>query len=119
MADEFLNGYDMTGRTHLTYQQAFHRETSLTRWGGGLENYGASFSYFEYLWEQGRGQRFGEPSLRAAGASARLPDGTRAGDMHGSSSDLRGAGRTAWPVSQTADRSPYNTQTGPRGRDDL
>src|SRR4029453_6504038 len=38
----FLNGYDMTG-SHLTYQQVFHRETSLTRWGGGLENYGASF----------------------------------------------------------------------------
>ena len=33
----------------------FHRETSLTRWGGGLENYGASFSYFLYLWEQAGG----------------------------------------------------------------
>ena len=41
----------MTG-SHLTYQQVFHRETSLTRWGGGLENYGASFGYFLYLWEQ-------------------------------------------------------------------
>ncbi len=50
----FLNGYDMTG-SHLTYQQVFHRETSLTRWGGGLENYGASFSYFLYLWEQAGG----------------------------------------------------------------
>jgi hypothetical protein len=50
----FLNGYDMTG-SHLTYQQVFHRETSLTRWGGGLENYGASFSYFAYLWEQAGG----------------------------------------------------------------
>ena len=50
----FLNGYDMTG-SHLMYQQAFHRETSLTRWGGGLENYGASFSYFAYLWEQAGG----------------------------------------------------------------
>jgi hypothetical protein len=50
----FLNGYDMTG-SHLTYQQVFHRETSLTRWAGGLENYGASFSYFAYLWEQAGG----------------------------------------------------------------
>ncbi|WP_344691260.1 hypothetical protein [Blastococcus jejuensis] len=50
----FLGGYDMTG-SHLTYQQVFHRETSLTRWGGGLENYGASFSYFAYLWEQAGG----------------------------------------------------------------
>lgn len=50
----FLNGFDMTG-SHLTYQQVFHRETSLTRWGGGLENYGASFSYFLYLWEQAGG----------------------------------------------------------------
>ncbi|TFV89606.1 hypothetical protein [Blastococcus sp. CT_GayMR16] len=50
----FLNGYDMTG-SHLTYQQVFHRETSLTRWGGGLENYGASFSFFAYLWEQAGG----------------------------------------------------------------
>jgi hypothetical protein len=44
----------MTG-SHLTYQQVFHRETSLTRWGGGLENYGASFSFFAYLWEQAGG----------------------------------------------------------------
>jgi hypothetical protein len=50
----FLNDFDMTG-SHLTYQQVFHRETSLTRWGGGLENYGASFSYFLYLWEQAGG----------------------------------------------------------------
>ncbi|WP_454777628.1 hypothetical protein [Georgenia muralis] len=60
----FLNGYDMTG-SHLTYQQVFHRETSLTRWGGGLENYGASFSYFLYLWEQAGGNGDGslEPDL--------------------------------------------------------
>lgn len=55
----FLNGYDMTG-SHLTYQQVFHRETSLTRWGGGLENYGASFSYFAYLWEQAGGNGDGD-----------------------------------------------------------
>jgi hypothetical protein len=60
----FLNGYDMTG-SHLTYQQVFHRETSLTRWAGGLENYGASFSYFAYLWEQAGGSGGGdlEPDL--------------------------------------------------------
>ncbi|MFH5821232.1 hypothetical protein [Georgenia sp. AZ-5] len=55
----FLNGYDMTG-SHLMYQQVFHRETSLTRWGGGLENYGASFSYFAYLWEQAGGNGDGD-----------------------------------------------------------
>jgi len=62
----FLNGYDMTG-SHLTYQQVFHRETSLTRWGGGLENYGASFSFFTYLWEQAGGNGGG-------GAGALTPD---------------------------------------------
>jgi hypothetical protein len=50
----FLNGYRAFG-SHLTYHQVFHRETSLTRWGGGLENYGASFTYFLYLWEQAGG----------------------------------------------------------------
>jgi hypothetical protein len=50
----FLNGYDIGG-SHLTYHQVFHRETSLTRWGGGLENYGASFTFFQYLWEQAGG----------------------------------------------------------------
>ncbi|WP_345203486.1 hypothetical protein [Fodinibacter luteus] len=50
----FLNGYDIGG-SHLTYHQVFHREASLTRWGGGLENYGASFTYFLYLWEQAGG----------------------------------------------------------------
>jgi hypothetical protein len=50
----FLNGYDVGG-SHLTYHQVFHRETSLTRWGGGLENYGASFTWFMYLWEQAGG----------------------------------------------------------------
>ena len=50
----FLNCYDIGG-SHLTYHQVFHRETSLTRWGGGLENYGASMTYFLYLWEQAGG----------------------------------------------------------------
>ncbi len=72
----FLNGYDMTG-SHLTYQQVFHRETSLTRWGGGLENYGASFSYFEYLWERAGGNG-------GNGAQALTPDldyDARGGDL--------------------------------------
>ncbi|HSK25419.1 MAG TPA: hypothetical protein VK894_00735, partial [Jiangellales bacterium] len=50
----FLNGYDVGG-SHLTYHQVFHRETSLTRWAGGLENYGAAYTYFQYLWEQAGG----------------------------------------------------------------
>lgn len=69
----FLNGYDMTG-SHLTYHQVFHRETSLTRWGGGLENYGASFSYFLYLWEQAGGNGGGslEPDLEYDGTAGDL-----------------------------------------------
>ena len=55
----FLNGYDIGG-SHLTYHQVFHRETSLTRWGGGLENYGASLTYFLYLWEQAGGNGGGD-----------------------------------------------------------
>jgi hypothetical protein len=50
----FLNGYP-TGGSHVAYHQVFHRETSLTRWGGGLENYGASYTFFQYLWEQAGG----------------------------------------------------------------
>ncbi len=69
----FLNGYDIGG-SHLTYHQVFHRETSLTRWGGGLENYGASLTYFLYLWEQAGGNG----------------DGTYAPDQHydGAGGDL-------------------------------
>jgi hypothetical protein len=60
----YLNGYP-AGGSHFTYHQVFHRETSLTRWGGGLENYGASFSFFLYLWEQAGGNGGGdlEPDL--------------------------------------------------------
>jgi len=50
----FLNGYSVGG-SHLTYHQVFYAETSLTRWGGGLENYGASYTFFQYLWEQAGG----------------------------------------------------------------
>ena len=60
----FLNDYDATG-SHLTYHQVFHRETSLTRWGGGLENYGASYTYFQYLWDRAGGNGDGnfQPDL--------------------------------------------------------
>jgi hypothetical protein len=50
----FLNGYDVGG-SHLTYQQVFYADTSLTRWGGGLQNYGAAYTFFQYLWEQAGG----------------------------------------------------------------
>ena len=50
----FLNDYDIGG-SHLSNQQVLHRETSLTRWGGSLANYGASMTYFLYLWEQAGG----------------------------------------------------------------
>ena len=64
----FLNGYDVGG-SHLTYHQVFHHETSLTRWGGGLENYGASYTFFQYLWEQAGGNGDGtyEPDLQYDG----------------------------------------------------
>lgn len=69
----FLNGYP-TGGSHLTYLQVFHRETSLTRWGGGLENYGASFTYMLYLWEQAGGNGDGTlaPDLQYDGAGGDL-----------------------------------------------
>ena len=51
----FFNGWGDTNDSHILYHQVFHRETSLTRWGGGLENYGASYTYFLYLWEQAGG----------------------------------------------------------------
>jgi hypothetical protein len=69
----FLNGYDITG-SHLTYHQVFHRETSLTRWGGGLENYGASYTYFQYLWEQagGNGDGTSTPDMEYDGVAGDL-----------------------------------------------
>lgn len=59
----FLNGWGNTNDSHILYHQVFHRETSLTRWGGGLENYGASYTYFLYLWEQAGGN--GDGTLNA------------------------------------------------------
>ena len=71
----FLNGYP-SGGTHVTYHQVFHRETSLTRWAGGLENYGAAYTFFQYLWEQAGGN--------GPGAKQYQPDGlysAKAGDL--------------------------------------
>ena len=64
----FLNGYP-AGGSHVANQQVFHRETSLTRWGGSLANYGASFSFFLYLWERAGGE----------GSGNYLPDGLNDG----------------------------------------
>ena len=73
----FLNGYPVGG-SHVTYSQVFHRETSLTRWAGGLENYGAAYTFFQYLWERAGGNG------TAAGDQQFRPDGTysaTAGDL--------------------------------------
>ncbi|MBY5164181.1 immune inhibitor A [Salsipaludibacter albus] len=51
---QFLTGYG-ADVGHTYYHQVFHRETSLTKWGGGLEDYGASYTFFQYLWEQAGG----------------------------------------------------------------
>lgn len=69
----FLNGYDVGG-SHLTYHQVFYAETSLTRWAGGLENYGAAYTYMQYLWEQAGGNGDGtyEPDLEYDGAGGDL-----------------------------------------------
>jgi len=69
----FLNGYDVGG-SHLTYHQVFYAETSLTRWGGGLENYGAAYTFFQYLWEQAGGNGDGTftPDLQYDGAGGDL-----------------------------------------------
>lgn len=51
MADlaEYLNGFGHPD-SHVVYYLAFHR-TSLTVWGGGLEDYGASYLFQLYLLE--------------------------------------------------------------------
>ncbi len=51
MADlaEYLNGFGHPDG-HVVYYLAFHR-TSLTLWGGGLEDYGASYLFQLYLLE--------------------------------------------------------------------
>jgi hypothetical protein len=55
----FFNGFygdeNSALASHSAFHQVYHRETSLTRWAGGLENYGAAYSWFVYLWEQAGG----------------------------------------------------------------
>lgn len=46
---EYLNGFGHPD-SHVVYYLAFHR-TSLTIWGGGLEDYGASYLFQLYLLE--------------------------------------------------------------------
>jgi hypothetical protein len=46
---EYLNGFGHSD-SHVVYYLAFHR-TSLTVWGGGLEDYGASYLFQLYLLE--------------------------------------------------------------------
>ena len=69
----FLNGFDVGG-SHLTYHQVFYADTSLTRWGGGLENYGAAYTFFQYVWEQAGGNGDGTyaPDLQYDGAGGDL-----------------------------------------------
>ena len=69
----FLNGFGALG-SHLTYQQVFYADTSLTRWGGGLQNYGASYTFFQYLWEQAGGNGDGTytPDLQYDGVGGDL-----------------------------------------------
>lgn len=69
----FLNDFEVGG-SHLTYHEVFYAETSLTRWGGGLENYGASYTFFQYLWERAGGNGDGTftPDLEYDGAGGDL-----------------------------------------------
>lgn len=69
----FLNGYDVGG-SHLTYHQVFYADTSLTRWAGGLQNYGAAYTFFQYVWEQAGGNGDGTftPDLEYDGAGGDL-----------------------------------------------
>jgi len=47
----YLCGYGHPTR-HVMYYIALHPITSLTFWGGGLENYGASYLFMLYLYEK-------------------------------------------------------------------
>lgn len=63
MADlaPFLIGYGHA-RRHLEYYMVFHR-TQLTDWGGGLEDYGASYLFQLYLLENFGGASFTQALL--------------------------------------------------------
>jgi hypothetical protein len=53
----YLCGYGHPD-SHLMYYMAFHAFTSLTFWGGGLEDYGASYLFQLYLYEKFGGLNF-------------------------------------------------------------
>jgi immune inhibitor A len=53
----FLCGYGHSSG-HLAYYMVYHPMVSLTFWGGGLEDYGASYLYQLYLFEQFGGAAF-------------------------------------------------------------
>ena len=59
MADlaAFLCGY-MKDNSHVTYYMMYHPYTALTFWEGNLENYGASYLFQLYLWENYGGNAF-------------------------------------------------------------
>ena len=53
----FLCGYAHPG-SHLAYYMVYHPFTSLTFWGSGLEDYGASYLFELYLYEKYGGAPF-------------------------------------------------------------
>lgn len=59
MADlaAFLAGYGHA-ESHLAYYMVYHPFTPLTFWGGGLEDYGASYLFQLYLFEKFGGAEF-------------------------------------------------------------
>ncbi len=97
----FLNGYDVGG-SHLTYHQVFYADTSLTRWGGGLQNYGAAYTFFQYLWEQAGGNGDGTYDARPAVRRRRRRPADQA--------DLREPGRRHGRRAGAIDA--FNAQTG-------
>ena len=53
----FLCGYGHS-QSHLAYYMVYHPFTALTFWGGGLEDYGASYLFQLYLFEKFGGAPF-------------------------------------------------------------
>ncbi|KKN26018.1 hypothetical protein LCGC14_0878900 [marine sediment metagenome] len=53
----YLSGYGHSSG-HLAYYMVYHQDTSLTFWGGRLEDYGASYLFQLYLYEKFGGAAF-------------------------------------------------------------
>ncbi|MHB1344379.1 MAG: hypothetical protein ACYCX3_08490 [Thermoleophilia bacterium] len=53
----YLCGYGHSAG-HVAYYMVYHPFTALTFWGGGLEDYGASYLFQLYLWEKYGGTAF-------------------------------------------------------------